>query len=163
MLDALAILKEQNIPFRLIQIGGGSSEITGEDTKQLHDRCHRLGLDDDVVWVGLTDHVDRYLEQADIYCQPSRTEAIGLSIMESMQHSLPVVASNVGGIPELVHDGVNGFLVDPDAPDMLAQKLKGLLTDPTLRRSMGQSSSLILEELGLFQDLSAKQVMTLYE
>ena len=163
LLDALSILKKEKIPFRLMQIGGGSSELNGEDTKELHDRCHQSGLDDEVIWVGVTNHVDRYLCQADIYCQPSRTEALSLSIIEAMQYSLPVVASNVGGVSELVSDGINGFLVAPDSPRLLAQKLRILLTDPELRRSMGQRSSSLLEDLGFFQDISAKQVMEIYQ
>jgi glycosyltransferase involved in cell wall biosynthesis len=71
---------------------------------------------------------------------PSRTEAFGLVNVESMSVATPVVASNVGGIPDIVSDGLNGFLVPPCNPEALATKLGLLLGDKTLREKMGRNA-----------------------
>lgn len=81
--------------------------------------------------------VARYYHAADVYAHPALAESFGLSIVEAMACGLPVVATNVGGIPEVVADGLTGVLVPPrDAPAM-SRALERLLRDPTLRRSLG--------------------------
>ena len=147
LLCALKILMERKIPFHLIQMGGGSTELHGEDTQALKDVCHSLLLDGHVSWTGVTNNVQRYLEQADIYCQPSRTESLPLSIAEAMQCQLPIVACNVGGVPELVHNGTNGYLVQPENPEALASALEGLLCNRALRETMGNASKNVLKDL----------------
>ena len=162
LLKALKSLKDDHVECRCLQIGGGSSELNGEDTEELKSLCTELGLDDVVMWVGLTNKVHQYLSSADIYCQPSRSEAICLSIAEAMDFNLPVVASNVGGISELVKDGTNGFLVDPDDPGSLAEKLRILLCDQELRRCMGGCSKKRLDEMSFSQKKSAEDLLRLY-
>jgi glycosyltransferase involved in cell wall biosynthesis len=162
LLNALKILKHRQLRFRCFQIGGGSSELDGQDTAQLKELCTSLGLDDVVTWVGITNHVDHYLHQTDIYCQPSRTEAICLSIAEAMACEIPVVASNVGGIPELVEDGTTGFLVEPDDPVALANQLELLIREEPLRTSMGRKSKERIDEIAFYQEKSAEQLVEMY-
>ena len=163
LLEALALLKKNHIPFRLVQIGGGSSELSGEDTQELKTQCYRLGLNDDVLWTGVINNVKDYLKKTDIYCQPSRSEAISLSIAEAMQYGIPVVASDVGGIPELVHDGENGYLVPSDNPMVLAEKLYYLIKDKEMRKTFGKKSSEILEQLDFYQEKSVNKLLSIYE
>lgn len=162
LLYALSELKEAGVLFLCYQIGGGSAELRGEDTRKLHELCTRLNLDDRVVWVGITNRVSDYLRKSDIYCQPSRTEAISLSIAEAMQCGLPIVASNVGGIPELVHNEDNGFTIEPENVHLLAEKLKILINDYELREKMGAASMDILNSLDFYQDQSVKKLWTYY-
>lgn len=162
LLEALKILKERNIPFRCLQIGGGSSELNGEDTDALKMQAENLGISDLIEWVGVTNDVQSYLRASDIYCQPSRTEAICLSIAEAMQNALPIIATQVGGVPELVRDGCNGFLVPPGDAAALADKLGVLLTDSRARCDMGQISKEILNDMDFFQDRSVKRVLDQY-
>jgi glycosyltransferase involved in cell wall biosynthesis len=68
---------------------------------------------------------------------PSRSEAFGLVVIESMAVGTPAVASAVGGIPEIIRDGVDGFLVPPDDPAALADKIGLLLSNAELRHKMG--------------------------
>lgn len=163
LLKALSILKMQNIPFTCLQIGGGSSELNGEDTNALKELCHSLDLDSQLTWVGLTNDVYRYLSISDIYCQPSRTEALPLSIAEAMQASLPIIASGVGGVSELVHSGENGFTVQPDDPVALAEKLKLLISDNELRQKMGARSKLIIKEMDFSHSTSAGKLYSHYK
>jgi glycosyltransferase involved in cell wall biosynthesis len=77
------------------------------------------------------------LQDATIYCLPSYNEGLPMSVLEAMAYSLPVVATAVGGIPEAVADGREGFLITPGDVSALATRLKSLLDDPLLARRMG--------------------------
>jgi glycosyltransferase involved in cell wall biosynthesis len=83
-------------------------------------------------WVGIHDDVRPYLAAADVYVQPSRSEGLALATLEAMAQSLPVVATNVGGTPELVQEGENGLLVSPNSPSELAAAVSRLFLDETL-------------------------------
>jgi glycosyltransferase involved in cell wall biosynthesis len=90
-------------------------------------------------WAGITDDVRPFLAAADVYVQPSRREAFGLAIVEAMRQSLPVVATRVGGIPEVVDDEVSGILVEPDSPDELATAVGRILDDGELSRRFAEA------------------------
>ena len=162
LLKALAILNKRGIPFKLVQIGGGSSELNGEDTAELKKLCDDLGLTDKVYWTGVINNVRDYLRKTDIYCQPSRSEALPLSIAEAMQYGIPIVATNVGGVSELVHNEENGFLGKPEDPKVLADKLQILLDNKEMRDSMGAHSKSIIDNLNFYQYKSASILLELY-
>lgn len=71
---------------------------------------------------------------------PSRQDSFPYVVLEAMAAGTPVIASRVGGIPEAIRDGVDGFLVPPDDPEALAEKIKTLYTDPGLREQMGKNA-----------------------
>ncbi len=79
------------------------------------------------------------LDASDLFVLPSREEGMGLSIAEAMSRGLAVVATRVGGIPEVVEDGVTGILVPPNDPEALAKAISGLLKDPEARTRMGEA------------------------
>ncbi len=163
LIDALKILKDKDVKFRCLQIGGGSSELDGEDTKKLMQMAENMGLTEELEWIGITNNVNSYLENSDIYCQPSRTEALGLSIAEAMQNGLPVVATAVGGIPELVRNGENGFLVKTSDAEALAEKLELLICDQDMRERMGARSIQLVQEMNFYQDQSVVAVYSHYK
>lgn len=162
LLRALAILKEKSIPFKFVQIGGGSVGSDGEDTRQLKELCFSLGLDDRVEWVGTTNNVYKYLQHSDIYCQPSRTEALSLSIAEAMQAGLPIVASDVGGVSELVQHNVNGYLVEPDNIEELANRLELLIKDKNICEQFGKSSLSIFNSMCFTTEKSVELLWKYY-
>jgi glycosyltransferase involved in cell wall biosynthesis len=81
--------------------------------------------------------VSEYYQKAAIFCLPTRLEPFGIVFLEAMAHKLPVVATNIGAIPELIIEGKNGYLVEPDNPDRLAAKLIDLLASPDRCREFG--------------------------
>ncbi|PKQ36682.1 MAG: hypothetical protein CVT59_11545 [Actinobacteria bacterium HGW-Actinobacteria-1] len=83
-----------------------------------------------------------YYRAADVFVLPSRAEALGLTIIEAMSCGLPVVASNAGGIPEVIEDSENGLRFDAGNATALAERLASLLGDPALRARLGASGSL---------------------
>jgi D-inositol-3-phosphate glycosyltransferase len=97
----------------------------------------------------------------DVLALPSRTEGWGLALMEAMACGKPVVASRVGGVPELVRDGVEGFLVEAGDVRALGSHIAGLLKDPGLRTKMGEAG--IQRVRGFSWDATARVVLEAYE
>lgn len=98
-----------------------------------------LGLADRVELLGWQDDMAPLFRRWAIFAQPSLEEAFGLCVLEAMAEGLPVVASSVGGIPEIVEDGRTGLLVPAADPDALASALSKLLSDGQSRRTMGEA------------------------
>ena len=71
---------------------------------------------------------------------PSDSEGLPLSVLEAMAHGIPIVASNVGGIPEIIEHGTHGLLVPPANPMALAAAIRRLVEDPALRRDLGETA-----------------------
>jgi glycosyltransferase involved in cell wall biosynthesis len=106
-------------------------------------RCAReAGVDDRVLLPGWVSGVDklRLLEEAAVYVLPSYNEGVPLSILEAMTVGLPVVATPVGGIPDVLRDGEDGYLVPPGSPNELSRRIIELLNDRGLRERMGESA-----------------------
>jgi glycosyltransferase involved in cell wall biosynthesis len=99
----------------------------------------QLGVSDRVTFVGYVPHPEIYEEyaQAEIFCGLSRSEALGNVFLEAQAGGCAVVGTKVGGIPEIVQDGVTGLLVPPDDPGAAAEILRKLLTDDALRQRLG--------------------------
>jgi L-malate glycosyltransferase len=96
-------------------------------------RVAELGLSDDVVFAGEQHDLVPWLSAADLFLLPSAQESFGLAALEAMACEVPVVASRVGGLPEIIEDGVTGFVCAPDAIEMMAARGIAVLTDIGLR------------------------------
>ncbi len=114
----------------------------GELEQDLREQAERLGVKAQVQFLGLRDDVPQLLAQAAIFVLPSVSEGLPISILEAMETGLPVVATSVGGIPELVKNDVTGLLVPPQNPDKLASAICRLLADGALRERMGIAAKL---------------------
>jgi len=112
----------------------------GPDRPQLEAEIARLGLAGVVELAGEVDDVPQRLAGADVFVLSSRSEGLPVSVLEAMAAGLPVVATDVGGLRELVEDGAGGLLVPPGDVDSLAARLDALLADPALRRRLGGES-----------------------
>ena len=131
LLDACARLNRSTPPVHLDIYGDGSLRA------DLEQRAISSRLD--VTFHGNVSDVRDRLLGADIFVLPSRGENLPITILEAMAVALPVVASRVGGIAELVDDGVSGRLVEPDDVAALAQALTPLVADPHQRAAMGRA------------------------
>jgi L-malate glycosyltransferase len=114
------------VPSRLVLVGDGP------DLEAALDHAHALGVAERVEALGEQDQVVPLLSVADLFLLPSAQESFGLAALEAMACEVPVVASNVGGLPEVVEHGVSGYLHDPDDLDAMAESSIALLTSPTL-------------------------------
>ena len=132
LVEALGLLAKAQ-PFEATIAGDGPMRVA------LESRVRELGLADRVRFVGRVEHsaVPALLRSFDVFVMPSRLEEWGVAAAEASATALPVVATRVGGIPEIVVDGETGFLVAPDDAPALAAALGRLAADPTLRARMG--------------------------
>lgn len=105
----------------------------------------KLGLEKQVIFSGFQSDVDSFLINADIFCLISNYEGLPISIIEAMRMSLPIVASNVGGVPELISNGRNGYLIERNDINQLAEKLDYII-DNNLFGEMGKASYLLAKE-----------------
>ena len=131
LLAACAQLTRQAQPVHLDVYGDGSLRADLE-------RCARM-LRLDVSFHGNVSAARDYLLEADVFVLPSRGENLPITILEAMAIALPVVATRVGGISELVQNGATGILVEPDDVEALANALGRLVDDASLRATMGRS------------------------
>ncbi|MDH7506305.1 MAG: glycosyltransferase family 4 protein [Candidatus Thermoplasmatota archaeon] len=115
--------------------------IIGIDPKisNLYKLSNKLGLSSFVHWLGIIDHAIEILGMSDIYVQPSLKEGLSLAIIEAMALGLPVVATNIGGIREVVIDGETGYLTDPGNEIALAEAIKRLLSDRLQMKIFGEN------------------------
>lgn len=105
-----------------------------------------MGLTASVRLVGERDDVPELLSSSSVFVLSSSSEALPVSVLEAMAAGLPVVATRVGGVPELVVDGETGFLVPPSDAAALAAALQRLLDDPELRARLGAAGRARAEE-----------------
>jgi glycosyltransferase involved in cell wall biosynthesis len=116
-------------------------DIYGDGTLRADLERRAIALSLDVTFHGAVSDVRERLLDADVFVLPSRGENLPITILEAMAAALPVVASRVGGIAELVDDGVTGLLVEPDDADALAGALAALVDDPERRAAMGRAGA----------------------
>lgn len=86
----------------------------------------RIGSLPNIELTGFVDNVGDYLSACDVFVFPSPDEALGSSLIDALQFGLPIVATRVGGIPELIEDGVNGILIEPESPEQLFEGIRRL-------------------------------------
>ncbi|MNW30083.1 N,N'-diacetylbacillosaminyl-diphospho-undecaprenol alpha-1,3-N-acetylgalactosaminyltransferase [compost metagenome] len=134
LLKALARLHDSGRQFVCWIIGDGMLR------KTLEEHIATLGLESSVYLLGKRMDIPQLLSRADIVVLPSLQDNLPYSIIEAQSAGKPVVASGVGGIVEMIRDGVDGFLVEPANADMLYQKLALLIDDPALRHSQSQQA-----------------------
>ncbi|TET68381.1 MAG: glycosyltransferase [Candidatus Zixiibacteriota bacterium] len=118
----------------------------GPQRRDLETLVERLGIKDRVVFAGGAEEVFPYLSAFDIGVLSSSSEGFSNSILEYMLAGLPVVASGVGGNPEIIDEGENGYLVPPGEPQPLAEKIMALLEDERLRLNFGENARLKVAE-----------------
>jgi L-malate glycosyltransferase len=130
--EILARVLKQGIKTRLVMVGDGSERTNAEH------RAHCLGVYDKCSFVGKQPRIVDYLSASDVLLLPSEQESFGLAALEAMACEVPVVASRVGGVPEVVTDGETGYLSAVGDVDKMADDAVRMLADPELRSNMGR-------------------------
>jgi N-acetyl-alpha-D-glucosaminyl L-malate synthase BshA len=125
---------QEKVPSRLIMIGDGPERSAAEW------QVKRLGLLNRVYFLGKQDNVHEKLRISDLMLLPSQLESFGLAALEAMACEVPAVATNVGGLPEVVKDGKNGILAEVGDIETMARRAIELLSDETRLREMGKNA-----------------------
>lgn len=134
LFEAFADLVRSHPHSRLVVVGGGQRE------PELRELATRLGIANVVLFTGVRRDVPKILPAFDVACLSSVHEGVPITVIEAMSAGLPVVATSCGGLPDLVTDGEQGFIVPVGDSETFAQRLRTLATDPTLRHRQGRSA-----------------------
>lgn len=134
LLEAAALLKRQGHRLTYHFAGEGSRK------DELQGLVQRLGLQEEVHFLGFVSDVPRFLASIDLLVLPSLYEGLGVSVLEAMAAGKAVVASRVGGLPELVEDSVTGLLIPPKDPPALAAAIAGLVSQRNRIKEMGENA-----------------------
>lgn len=130
ILEAIKMLKNPKVKFLLLG--------QGQDHDFIVQKAQELKLEDQLIMVGFQSDTAPYFQIMDIFCIASAHEGFGLVAAEAMLHKLPVIATRVGGLADVVLDKETGFLVPPFSPESLAQKIQELTQNPNLAKQMGE-------------------------
>jgi len=131
LIEAMARILKTMPEVKLVLVGEGKMQA------QLRQMVVSLKLEESVIFQTAVNRTAEYLPIFDVFVVPSRSEGLGLSAMEAQACGLPVVASNVGGLPSLIEDGKTGYLVEPQNPEKLAEKIVQVLKDAQQAQSVG--------------------------
>lgn len=142
----------ESVPARLVLVGDGPDRPLAEE------EARRLGVEERVVFLGKQESVAELLSCAHLFLLPSETESFGLSALEALATRVPVVASQSGGLAELVEDGVSGRLLPIGAVEEMAEAAIEILANPGLWQEMGQAGRAVAVER-----FSAERIVDVYE
>ncbi len=154
ILDVIEIfaLVRQKMPAKLVMIGDGPDRVPAEELARTR------GVEGDVLFLGIQNGIREKLGQADLFLLPSRLESFGLAALEAMACEVPVIATNAGGIPEVIEHGVDGFLVEPGDVQQAAKYAIELLSRADRGREMGR-----LARIHARKKYCANDVIPMYE
>ena len=136
LIQAMDIIKQKDAEVKLMLVGDG------EERQDLEKLVKELDLEDRVIFVGkvFNEKVPEYMAASDVFVLPSLSESFGIVNLEAMASGLPIVATKVGGLSEIVKDGENGFLVEPKNPEQIAKKVLLILENDKLRKKISKNN-----------------------
>lgn len=144
LFDALPVVLARHPQTRVLLFGQGPMEA------ELRTSVRARGLEDAVIFAGYRNDMTRVMPCLDLVVHPAWMEGLGVSLLEAAACGVPIVATRVGGIPEIVKDGVNGRLIEPGDAATLASAIVELLDDPARRRELGRAGRrLVLERFSV--------------
>lgn len=135
LITAMATLRRHHSQVYLILVGDGSRRSS------LQRLAEELGLAGYVIFTGYTSTIWEHLMSMDMFVCSSRSEGVPFSVLEAMAVGLPIIATNVGGIPGIIANQHSGILIPPNNPDAMAEALQELLANPDKAAQLGQNAS----------------------
>jgi len=150
LLEAAKLFKEEGGNIKFIIVGNGDEKKHYEDFIKKHE------LEDYVKLLGRRHDIPQILKSSDVFVLPSLNEAFGLVLLEAMMAKLPIVATNNGGIPEIVKDRENGMLVPTKNPKAIKKAIEKILASKELRKKMSEKSYENVRELYEVKDMVKK-------
>ncbi len=151
IIDAFCNVRK-TVPSRLVLVG------KGPDKEKIINKVKELGLAKDVTFAGARRDIEKFYAVSDVFVMASLREGCPLSILEAMSSSVPVVSTNVGGIPEIVDDGKTGMLVSVGDTEKIADKIIGLLSDDKMRWKFGKAA-----RARVMKKFTAEKIVPQYE
>ena len=151
--DVLAVFERvsKSIPSRLLMIGDGPDRSRAEAF------CRDRGLRDRVFFLGNIPNIEELLGASDLFLLPSEAESFGMAALEAMASEVPVIGTRAGGMPEVVMEGENGYLLTVGDVEGMAARAIEILSDPVLQRRLGVAGRELAE-----QRFNVAQVVPLY-
>lgn len=153
ILKTFALFSKQHTDAKLQLIGDG------ELRKDMEQLAQELGVENSVEFAGLQSNVYPWLHDADIFILPSKFEGMPMTLIEAMGTGLPIIASAVGGVPDMLTDGENAMLIKPESEQLLAS-LEMLYYDESIRRVLGQKA--LQRSLAFSSETMAQRYIEIY-
>jgi L-malate glycosyltransferase len=155
VIDIFNIIQSK-LPSKLILVGDGP------ETGNVMNRVRELGLSDRVIFLGNQDRVHNILPIADLFLLPSGNESFGLAALEALSCGVPAVTSDIGGLPELIMNDVNGFHCPVGDIEAMAERSLQILTDDNLRKRLSENARRMVVEKYKIDDIIG-QYLAFYE
>ncbi len=157
LLRAAARLKQKGYAFQLVWVGDGP--LRGE----LEAMAQNLGVADRLFITGMCTDVPSWLGCFDLFVLPTLWEGMGRVFLEAQAAGIPVIGTKVGGVPDVVRDGVTGFLLPPGDVEALTDTIERLLTNPDLRRQMGIAATQFVADQSFSVQFMVRKIEQVYE
>ena len=136
LIEAMNIIRQDIPEVRLLIVGDG------EDKKKLTEFVEKSDLKKYVHFAGKIENekIPAYMAKSDVFVLPSLSEGFGIVVIEAMASGLPIIATNVGGLPDIIKDGENGFLIQPKRPEEIAKKINIIFKNDKLREKIRKNN-----------------------
>lgn len=151
VVEVFARVLEEGLPAKLLMVGDGPERIKAQQ------RCRDLKICDHVFFLGKQENVEELLAVSDLFYIPSGSETFGLAALEAMSCGVPVISSNVGGLPEVNIEGETGYLSELDDIEGMTERSLRLLRDPSLLKEFSANARARAEQF------EQKKIVSLYE
>lgn len=143
LIRAARFVLEQFPDVNFVIVGG--EKLPG-GISELENLATQLGIRDKVIFTGFRNDALRLMASFDVFVLPSVWEGFGIVLLEAMASGKPVIGTAVGGIPEVIDEGVNGYLVEPCNPEQIAEKIIYLLKNEAVRKRMGEKGKQMVKD-----------------
>ncbi len=150
LIKTFAILGKRLSNIKLLLIG------SGQEKNRLVELAKKLSISDEIIWAGSVDNYDlpKYLKIADVFVRPSRSEGLGSAFLEAMAAGVPIIGTQVGGIPDFLKDRETGLFCNVDDPEDLAQKINAILNDNELKDGLVSNGQALVSKKYDWQNIA---------